>query len=565
MQRPGSRWRVVLGLFVFTLLPAIASAQSAIAGVVKDTSGAVMPGVTVEAASPALIERTRSVVTDGQGLYKIVDLRPGVYDVTFTLPGFNTVKRDALELPTNFTATVNVELRVGALEETVTVSGLSPVVDVQNAVQQTVLTRQVLDAVPTGRSIPTLGALLSGARLALPDVGGTSGMQNRDLTVHGSDGRDTTFQVDGMTLNGIEGDGSVQSYFNDMMFEEVSYQTSAINAETSAGGVRANMIPKDGGNQYKGTVFVSGGNKSMQSDNTADAKAQGLAAGDALNKGWDVNVAVGGPIKKDKLWFFASGRDWGVYQYIANSFFRYGDQAGQQTIDDARISSAAAPLPSRAADKHKIAGYLDRIRKFRGHENSAPAGYAIAGEATDIRAPKQYYTTEAKWTSTVSSKLLIEAGLAINNESYTLEPEPEAVGVTPRRDTILQTAYGAYDGGLYYREPVRRTFVGSASYGPVSHAIKAGIQYGNGYFFRQRHEAADLIQLYRSASPAQVIIHNTPQDSLQMMNQDQGIYAQDSWTVARFTINPGVRFEHFNGSIGERGGPPGRVGPARPV
>ena len=222
MQRPGYRWRVVLGLLVFTMLPAIASAQSAIAGVVKDTSGAVMPGVTVEAASPALIERTRSVVTDGQGLYKIVDLRPGVYDVTFTLPGFNTVKRDAVELPANFTATINAELRVGSLEETVTVSGQSPVVDVQNAVQQTVLNRQVLDAVPTGRSIPTLGALLPGARLALPDVGGTSGMQNRDLTVHGSDGRDTTFQVDGMTLNGIEGDGSVQSYFNEAMFEEIS-------------------------------------------------------------------------------------------------------------------------------------------------------------------------------------------------------------------------------------------------------------------------------------------------------------------------------------------------------
>src|SRR4029077_8444417 len=149
MQKPGYALRVLLGLFVLLLLlPAAASAQSAIAGVVKDTSGAVMPGVAVEATSPALIERTRSVITDGQGLYKIVDLRPGVYEVTFTLPGFNTVKRDAIELPTNFTATVNGELRVGALEETVTVSGQSPVVDVQNAVQQTVLNRQVLDAVP---------------------------------------------------------------------------------------------------------------------------------------------------------------------------------------------------------------------------------------------------------------------------------------------------------------------------------------------------------------------------------------------------------------------------------
>jgi len=551
--------RVLLALIGLALVPAAALAQSAIAGVVKDTTGAVMPGVTVEVASPALIERVRSVVSDGQGLYKIVDLRPGVYSVTFTLPGFNTVKRDGVELPANFTATINADLRVGALEETVTVSGASPVVDVQNAVQQVVLSRQVLDAVPTGRSIPTLGALLPGARLALPDVGGTSGMQNRDLTVHGSDGRDTTFQVDGMTLNGIEGDGSVQSYFNEAMFEEISYQTSAINAEVSAGGVRANMIPKDGGNQFKGTLFLSAANQSLQSDNSKDAKAAGLAAPDALNKVWDFNASEGGPIMKDKLWFFASYRDWGVYQYIANSFYKNGDQ----TIDDASIRSGVVRLTAQLNSKNKVAAYLDRIRKFRGHENSSPAGYAVAEEATDIRAPKQYYTTEAKWTSTVSSKLLLEAGIAINNESYTLEAVPEGVGQIPRRDTILQTAYGAYDGGFYYREPIRRTFVTSASYVTGSHALKVGLQYGWGYFWRQRREVADLIQLYRTGVPAQVIIHNTPQDSYASMNADQGIYAQDSWTVGRFTINPGVRFEHFNSSIGGRDLGAGRFVPGR--
>jgi hypothetical protein len=554
------RWKILLAMLAcLVALPGLAHAQSAIAGVVRDTSGAVLPGVTVEAASPALIEKTRSVATDGDGRYNIVDLRPGIYTVTFSLEGFSAVKRDGIELPSNFTATVNADLKVGSLEETITVSGQSPVVDTSSAVQQQVLSRAVLDSVPTGRSVPTLGAMLTGARLALPDVGGTSGMQNRDLTVHGSDGRDTTFMVDGMILNGIEGDGSVQSYFNDMMFEEVSYQTSAINAETSAGGVRANMIPKDGGNQFKGSSFLSFGNKSMQSDNTADAKAQGLAAGDALNKVWDVNVAVGGPIQKDKLWFFTSGRDWGVQQFIANSFFA----DGSQTIDDARISSALVRLTNRIGEKHKIAGYLDRIRKFRGHENSAPAGYAIAGEATDIRAPKQYYTGEVKYTGTLSSKFLVEAGFAINNESYSLTPQnpdlipaleqgggtPTNPVVIPKRDVTLQTAFDQYDGGIYYREPIRKTFVTSASYVTGSHNIKVGWQYGYGYFWRQRRMAADLIQLYRNSLPSQVIIYNTPQSSQSNMNADQGIYAQDQWTVGRFTINPGVRFEHFNGSI----------------
>src|SRR5260370_35123316 len=156
---------------------------------------------------------------------------------------------------------------------------------------------------------------------------------------------------------------------------------------------------------------------------------------------------------------------------MANSFLKTGDQ----TIDDANTRSGVVRLTYALNSKNKVAAYLDRIRKFRGHENSAPAGYAIAEEATDIRAPKQYYATEAKWTSTVSSKLLLEAGLAINNESYTLEPVPEGVGVIPRRDTILQTAFGAYDGGLYYREPIRHTAVASASYVTRSHACKAGI------------------------------------------------------------------------------------------
>ncbi len=460
--------------------------------------------MSVEAASPALIEKVRAVVTDSDGRYQIVDLRPGVYKVTFMLPGFNTVVRDALELPANFTAQVNVELRVGALEESITVSGQSPVVDVQSAVQQVVLTRAVLDAVPSGRSVPSLGALMPGARLALPDVGGTSGMQNRDLTVHGSDGRDTTFQVDGMTLNGLEGDGSVQSYFNDLMFEEISYQSSAITAEVSGGGVRANMIPKDGGNSFRGTAFFSGANGSLQADNSADARAQGLTAPDALNKVWDLNVSLGGPIKKNRLWFFSSYRDWGVYQYIANSFFGWGPKgpnfpgttpSADQAIDDASLRSGVVRLTSQFG-KHKIAGYLDRIRKFRGHENSAGAGVVIAGEATDIRAPKQYYTAEGKWTASMSSHLLLEAGFAINNESYSLTPQPGSEDVVPKRDITLNTLYGAYDGGVYYREPIRRFGMVTMSYVTGSHAMKTGVQFQNGYFWRQRRETADLVQRY---------------------------------------------------------------------
>jgi hypothetical protein len=567
--------RVLLVLGVLGL-PTSAFAQSAIAGVVKDTSGAVLPGVTVEASSPVLIEKSRSATTDSEGRYQIIDLRPGIYTVTFSLEGFNAFKRDGIDLPSNFTAPVNADLTVGSLQETVTVSGQSPVVDVQNAVQQVVMTRALIDAVPTGRSIQTLSALLPGARLALPDVGGNSGMQNRDISVHGSDGRDMTFMVDGMVLNGIEGDGSVQSYYNNMIFEEVTYQTSGISAETSAGGVRANMIPKDGGNTFRGTLFATYGNQALQSNNLSqDLINRGLAAPDALFRIWDFNVAEGGPILHSRLWFFSSYRDWGVYQYIANSFFGWGPKGpgtdpgifgttnGKQTVDDASIRSGMTRFTLQATPKNKVAFYWDKIRKFRGHENSAGAGVIISGEATDIRAPKPRYTTESKWTSTITNRLLFEAGYALDNETYTLEPLPESVGVIPKRDITQNTLYGAYDFGYYYREPKRRTIVSSMSYVTGSHAVKVGIQYGFGYFFRSRVLPADMVQRYRNGVPDSVFVYNTPQNSQANMDRDMGIYAQDSWTFGHVTLTPGVRYENFIGSVHAEDSPAGRFVPAR--
>ena len=142
---------VVLSCLV--LLPAAAFAQAGIAGNVKDSSGAVLPGVTVEAASPALIEKTRSVVTDGGGNYKIENIRPGTYSVTFTLPGFNTVKRDGIELAGSFVATVNADMKVGAIEETITVTGETPIVDIQSTARQQVLNKDVIEAIPTGRNL----------------------------------------------------------------------------------------------------------------------------------------------------------------------------------------------------------------------------------------------------------------------------------------------------------------------------------------------------------------------------------------------------------------------------
>src|SRR6266849_3115418 len=216
---------VVAALVLLIALPNTARGQSAIAGIVKDSSGAVLPGVTVEASSDVLIEKTRSVTTDGQGQYKIVDLRPGVYSITFTLPGFSSFKRDGIELPTAFTATINAEMKVGSLEETVTVSGASPIVDVQSTVHTQVLGLDSLDALTTGRTIQGLGQLVIGIALSIPDVGGSRAMQQTYMSTHGMDATNNTVLVDGLMVNGLQSDGAVQSYFNDAMNQEVSYQT----------------------------------------------------------------------------------------------------------------------------------------------------------------------------------------------------------------------------------------------------------------------------------------------------------------------------------------------------
>ena len=203
---------VCFGLIVYLmLLPTTASAQgtsaATITGVVKDASGAVLPGVTVEAASPALIEKVRVTVTDDKGEYRIVELRPGTYTVTFSLPGFSTLKREGLTLTSNFTAAIQAEMRVGGLEETIIVTGQSPLVDVQTVAQQTVLQKSLLDAVPTNRTIGSLIALIP-AIVAPPsgsDVGGSQGESTGRISIHGSK------LADGKQLQGDKAtDGSVR-------------------------------------------------------------------------------------------------------------------------------------------------------------------------------------------------------------------------------------------------------------------------------------------------------------------------------------------------------------------
>src|SRR4030095_3413222 len=190
------------------LLPALALAQGSITGTVKDASGALMPGVTVEASSPVLIEKVRSVVTDGAGQYRIVDLRPGMYSVTFTLPGFNQFKRDGIELTGSFTATVDAELQAGSGEATATVSGQASVVDVQSASRQRVISKDIIDSIPAGRGQSALAVLIPGMTAGGQDVGGSNNQSLSAISIHGGRGTDQRQSVDGLTLRNVAGQGN---------------------------------------------------------------------------------------------------------------------------------------------------------------------------------------------------------------------------------------------------------------------------------------------------------------------------------------------------------------------
>jgi hypothetical protein len=405
---------VAAGLVVLDALllgSSAAYAQSSIIGTVKDNTGGVLPGVVVEISSPVLIEKTKSSVTDTQGQYRVVDLRPGSYTILFTLPGFATVKHENFELPSDF-ADSNAELKVGSVAETITVTGASPVVDVQTASRPQVLNRTELDALPSGRTIQAVGLLVVGVNLSAPDTGGTTALQQTYMSVHGATSGNVTVLVDGVNMTGMQ--GSVQAYWNEAMNQEVAYQTSAMSAEVAGGGVRVNMIPRDGGNQFNGTAFFNFSNSSLQGSNLSDdLKAAGLTSTDKIDRIWDSNFSQGGRIVRDRLWFFGSVRSFGIWAPVAETF--YAD--GTQGVSDEDQQNYLARLTWQVTPKNKFAAYYDRIYRFRGH--SMGAGDDPATAAIKWTTPTTY-DSMAKWTSTVTNRLLFELGFsAISTEFKT--------------------------------------------------------------------------------------------------------------------------------------------------
>ena len=554
----------------FMLLPSSAPAQSGtsagIAGVVKDSTGAVLPGVTVEASSAALIEKVRTVITDGDGQYKIVDLRPGTYAVTFTLTGFNTVKRESIELMTGFTATVNAEMRVGGVEETITVAAGSPIVDVQNVRSQEVLSRERLDTVPTGKTIQGYATLIVGATQdGGQDVGGNRGETNAALAIHGSRTFDQHLYYDGLRTNGMWGNsgGTLRLFLaNQAGAQEVAIETYGVGAEHETGGVQLNIIPKDGGNAFKGYLNGAFTNGTLQSDNYSDDLAsRGLLLAPSVKQIWDLGGSFGGPIQKDRLWFLTAHRTWGAQQYAAGNYFNkthgtlfYTPDLSRPAFTDPHNLDDTGRITWQAAAKHKLTFSVSYQNNcycyFLADANTSP-------DATDSEHWGPLFLTTATWNHTASNRLLFEAGGAF---SYNQRQSSRTDGVTTTDIPVLLLpsayAYNAKAGftlvdyGRHYGHQGNGR--ATVSYITGSHAFKTGVYYVKGF-------AVENIQLndppvrytflQTSANvapiPSAVTYYASPQRDESWV-ENLGLYTQDQWTVRRLTLNLGVRFDYLH-------------------
>jgi carboxypeptidase family protein len=582
------RLGILLGFACILLLPAAASAQSAIVGLLTDDSGGVLPGVTVAASSPVMIEGSKTTVTDGQGRYRFVEMRPGVYKITFALTGFGTVVRDGVNLPSNFTATVNAEMRVGSLEETVNVSGTAPQVDVQQATRTTVIPRDVIDTLPISRNVMGLAVIVPGVRPGTPDMGGIQTTEQVSLRARGLGGLDGDQLVEGMSIQSYE--GTSLSFLDDTLQSEMTVSTAAIPADTGGGGIRLNSILKDGGNQFSGSAFMGGTKGTWVANNIDDRlRSRGLSVANGLDHLEAFTASLGGPIFRDRLWWILSARHQSTETTLANVpkyvFNALGERS--KATNDLYIRSLSTRLTWQATKNYKVAGFIERWWHKKGHSISAGTDYR-AGEQRDPRNA-HHSIGNMKLTAPVTSKWLVEAGYSWAQFywkggspsgtpagiAHDFPFTPEWYATAPTTDTAFNFAFPdkcAYASGCLAwnatreqrQESLHNEAKFAASYVTGSHNIKVGVEndWGPG---RQRKNTRNghLQQRYNNNQPSQVEVFNNPVIQPAYVAYDVGIFAQDSWTLRRLTINPGLRVQWVQTGMYESSMAAGRFAPAR--
>jgi hypothetical protein len=569
--------RLVTVLAILMLVPSLASAQSnaTIAGVAKDSSGAVLPGVTVEAASPSLIEKSRTAVTDGAGQYKIVNLVPGVYSVTFTLTGFNTVKREGIELTGSFTASVSADMKVGSLEETITVSGQTPVVDVQNVTQQAVVTRDILNAIPAGmKSTGQIGVLIPGVTSTSQDVGGTA-FSAVGLAVHGSRLNEQAALYDGMNFNNGQGRGGqfIAIVTNDATVQEMAIETAGLSAESETSGVRINLIPKDGGNTYRGVVIGNYSDHNLQSNNLSDGlKLRGLTSTTTVNKSYDFDPAFGGPIKKDTLWFYGSVRWQGSEQTLAGIYYNLTPTGHAYTPDLTRPADSiewnqnqSLRLTWQISPKNKLSLQHQNAGQERPYYGYALGQLTSAPEAIYYSKSAPMYQSQAGYNSPVTGKFLIEAGVLFNNKDYPTKPQPtNAPDQVAYSDSGAGFSWGNYGNTYGHNASHNFNTRFAASYVTGSHAIKTGVTFMHLWAWTSSDVVNNgmTLQLLNTV-PRQVTVFATPFSFYEILDQNWGLFVQDQWTHKRMTINAGLRYDSLEDIVPAQTIGPGPQVPTR--
>jgi len=547
---------------------AIVSAQesASIVGVVQDSSGAVLPGVTVEAASDALIEKMRTAVTDGSGRYAIIDLRPGTYIVTFTLTGFKTVRREGIVLAGAFAATVNGNLEVGALEETITVSGASPVVDLQSTQNQFVANREVLDVLPATRSMQGGASLVPGVNFYSQGFVST-------MSVHGSASSDQRIYFDGMRIGqNLTGTGSQANGtgVNDIAQEELVYDAGSQSAETAIGGVRMDSIPKEGGNRFSGTERVFFSNGSLQQDNVPDDLREFIREGDELRTSWTLNTSLGGPLRRDRIWFFTAFRLTQNDSYVANMYFPDGSRVnrGNKVAPNGQLR-----LTTQINQNNKVrAAYYNSNGNTQRYDVGCTA---TSGNRVSCVAPEAAYqlptpvqqSGDVKWTSTLTSRLLLEAAQSFGVASYRFQYQPE---VGPFDVMHLDNGTGwrtvaSATASQDYLSTVWNSNV-KLSYVTGTHNFRAGINHEWGddrNFLDNRAHMSTLTFL--NGAPVSVTVRNTPVTRYNELNADSGVFVQDRWTTKRLTLFGGARYDWFDASIPDQSAPANPFVPERNI
>jgi len=575
---------MLVGFVAF--VPIMVYAQASITGVVRDASGAVLPGVTVEATSPVLIERSREVVTDGSGQFRIVDLRPGTYTVVFTLTGFSTVRREGIELSGSFVATVDVDLKVGSVQETITVTGESPIIDIQRTTQQRVFNQDVIEAIPAGRSHIDLVVLIPGLAAAQPgrgglaDVGGTNNLQNTTFQIHGGRTSDTRLQLDGVRLGNVLSGGEFSNFVPDTgSTQEVTVDYAAVSAEQPFGGLRIDIIPREGGNAVKGTVFATGVNSAWQGSNlTQELKNRGLPDPNEMKQAYDINPSVGGPLMRDKLWFYVSGRWQSNQNFIAGLYYNKNEGDPTKWLYEADTSRRGffsleqnginTRFTWQATQKHKFALYLDNQSRIWDDTRAGVSPESAVAYRFPVLGLAQ-----GSWTAPLTSRLLLEARYARRGEAFGNElPDVgsvyrDLVPVLEQSNNLFYRGKGG-DGGISglfgYSSQTINTALASMSYVTGAHSLKVGFSDTWARTVSTSDSNSHYMMFrFNQGIPNQVTLYGVPTRGESLVKGELGVYAQDRWTIQRWTLNAGIRYDGFRGGYPDQVRGPAPLQPTR--